>query len=41
MAIELFWTPNTFAGYLELAHESKWSGRIDINSIENQRVVNS
>ena len=36
MTIELFWTPNTFAGYLELAHESKWSGRIDINAIENQ-----
>ncbi len=36
MTIELFWKPNTFAGYLELAHESKWSGRIDINSIENQ-----
>ena len=36
MTIELFWQPNTFAGYLELAHESKWSGRIDINAIENQ-----
>lgn len=36
MSIEIFLSPSTVSGYLELAHQSRWSGRIDISSSDHQ-----
>lgn len=34
MTIEVFLTPKTLNEYLELAHQSEWTGRIDINAFD-------
>ncbi len=35
MTLEVFLTPNTFTSYLQLAHESEWTGRIDVSTSDN------
>lgn len=34
MTIEVFLTPKTLSEYLELAHKSEWTGRIDVNAFD-------
>lgn len=37
MTIEVFLTPKTLTEYLELAQQSEWTGRIDVNAFDIQK----